>query len=432
MSYPLGLECIRCRTAYEVGPLYKGCPACLERGLPTNLRVVVDGDRIRRSFSPNSLSDRPASMWRYWEFLPAAPESAISLGEGFTPLVHLPRLGRRLGLSQLYVKNETMNPTWSFKDRLASSAVSFAPSLGAKVITGSSSGNAGAATAAYAARAGMPCVMFTTQQFPLAMKVQMGVYGTKLIAVPTIYDRWRLVEAAVERFGWFPVTVFVYPLVGSNIYGIEGYKTIAYELVDQLGRVPEKVVMPVGAGDAFFGAWKGFQEYRDLGYADGVPTMLAGEVFAPLQNAQEKDLDHVEETEMGPTVAISVGLNTSTYQALSVLNDSGGVARSATDEEMISMQKLLASEEGIYAEASSVLSLAVIPRLIEANAIDPDETVVALLTSSGLKHPEMTAENLMEIPLIEPELDAVTRVLRETYHFDVAEAVIADAQGGSR
>ena len=431
MSYPVGLECIRCRTEYEVGPLYKGCPGCLERGLPTNLRVVVDGDRIRRTFDPNKLSDRPTSMWRYWEFLPADREDAVSLGEGLTPLTPLPRLGKRLGLSTLYAKNETMNPTWSFKDRLASAAVSFAPSLGASVITGSSSGNAGAATAAYAARAGMPCVMFTTQQFPQAMKVQMGVYGSKLVAVPTIYDRWRLVEAGVDRFGWFPVTVFVYPLVGSNIYGIEGYKTIAYELVDQLGRVPDKVVMPVGAGDAFFGAWKGFQEYRDLGYADSVPTMLAGEVFAPLQNAQEKGLDHIEETEMGPTVAISVGLNTSTYQALSVLNDSGGVARSATDAEMISMQKLLAEEEGIYAEASSVLSLAVIPHLIAAGAIDPDDTVVTLLTSSGLKHPEMTAENLMEIPLIEPELDALARLLAETYGLEVADPVLADAQGGS-
>jgi threonine synthase len=429
VTYPLGLECIRCGTEYEVGPLYKGCLACLERGLPTNLRVVVDGDQIRRTFDPGKLADRPTSMWRYSEFLPANREAAVSLGEGQTPLTHLPRLGKRLGLSQLYAKNETMNPTWSFKDRLASSAVSFAPSLGAGVITGSSSGNAGAATAAYAARAGLPCVMFTTQQFPQAMKVQMGVYGSKLVAVPTIFDRWRLVEAGVERFGWFPVTVFVWPLVGSNIYGIEGYKTIGYELVDQLGRVPEKVVMPVGAGDAFFGAWKGFQEYRKLGYADAVPTMLAGEVFAPLQNAQEKGLDHIEETKLGPTVAISVGLHMSTYQALSVLNESGGIARSANDAEMIAMQKALAEDEGIYAEASSVLSLAVIPHLIEAGAIDPDDTVVCLLTSSGLKHPEMTAENLMEIPLIEPELDALTQLLSETYDLEVSDSVLADAQG---
>jgi threonine synthase len=426
MGFPVGLQCIRCGSEYEIGPLYKGCPACLDRGLPTNLKVVIDGNTVKATFNPKVLQDRPDSMWRYSEFLPVPLESAVSLGEGLTPLLHVPRLGKRLGLSRLYVKNETVNPSWSFKDRLASSAVSFAPSLGARVITGSSSGNAGAATAAYAARAGMPCVMFTTQQFPLAMKVQMGVYGTKLIAVPTIYDRWKLVEAGVDLFGWFPVTVFVYPLVGSNTYGIEGYKTIGYEIVDQLGHVPDKVIMPVGAGDAFFGAWKGFQEYRDFGYTDSVPTMLAGEVFGPLENALAKNLDHVEETHRAPTVAISVGMNTSTYQALSVLRDSGGVARSATDEAMISMQQHLAADEGIYAEASSVLSLAVIPRMIEAGAIDPDETIVAFLTSTGLKDPEVTAKYMQEIPLIEPEVEALTRTLREIYQFDVAESVLAE------
>jgi threonine synthase len=273
----------------------------------------------------------------------------------------------------------------------------------------------------------MPCVMFTTQQFPAAMKVQMGVYGTKLVAVPTIYDRWKLVAAGVDLWGWFPVTVFVYPLVGSNTYGIEGYKTIAYEIVDQLGRVPDKVVMPVGAGDAFSGAWKGFREYRDLGYTDDVPTMLAGEVFGPLENALAKNLDHVEETHRAPTVAISVGMHTSTYQALNVLRQSGGAARSATDDEMIAMQQQLAAEEGIYAEASSVLSLAVLPRMLECGALDPAETVVAFLTSTGLKHPEMTAEHMQEIPLIEPEIEELTRLLQDTYNFDVRTSALAGA-----
>jgi threonine synthase len=425
MGYPIGLECIRCGTEYDIGPLYKGCPACMERGLPTNLKVAVDGDRIRASFDPNKLADRPNSMWRYWEFLPAALEDAATLGEGMTPMVSVPRLAKRLGLKNLYVKNESANPTWSFKDRLASSAISFAPALGASVITGSSSGNAGAATAAYAARAGLPCVMFTTQHFPMAMRVQMGVYGTKLVAVPTNHDRWKMVEAGVDNYGWFPVTVFLYPLVGSNPFGIEGYKTIGYEMVDQLGKVPDKVIVPVGAGDAFSGAWKGFKEYRDLGYTDTVPTMLAAEVFGPLQNAMEKDLDHVEVTHRAPTVAISVGMETSAYQALAVLRESGGTARTASDEEMIAMQQYLAADEGIYAEASSVLSLAAIPHMIEAGAIDEGDTVVAFLTSSGLKDPDMTAEHLPSIPLIEPELDELLKLLKNTYNLDVTDPALA-------
>jgi threonine synthase len=430
VGHPVGLRCIRCGSEYEVGPLHKGCPACLERGLPTNLEVIVDADAIRASFDPRHLGDRPTSMWRYHELLPSTPEDAVTLGEGLTPLVHLRRLGERLGLPSLYAKVEGMNPTWSFKDRLASAAVSFAPSIGASVITGSSSGNAGAATAAYAARAGMPCVMFTTQQFPPAMKVQMGVYGTKLVAVPTIYDRWKLVEAGVDLWGWFPVTVFVYPLVGSNTYGIEGYKTIGYEIVDQLGRVPDAVVMPVGAGDAFAGAWKGFREYRDLGYTDAVPAMHAAEVFGPLENALAKELDHVEETQRAPTVAISVGMHTSTYQALNVLRQSGGSARSASDPEMIEMQQQLAADEGIYAEASSVLSIAALPHLIEAGAIDPDATIVTFLTATGLKDPEMTAQHMPEIPLIEPEVDALVDLLRDAYGFDPAGAAVPSITRG--
>jgi threonine synthase len=269
--------------------------------------------------------------------------------------------------------------------------------------------------------------MFTTERFPMAMRVQMGVYGTKLVAVPTNHDRWKMVEAGVDNYGWFPVTVFLYPLVGSSPFGIEGYKTIGFEMVDQLGRVPDKVVVPVGAGDAFFGAWKGFNEYRDLGYTDSVPTMLAAEVFGPLQNALEKDLDHVEATHRAPTVAISVGMETSAYQALAVLRESGGTARSASDAEMIAMQGHLAADEGIYVEASSALSLASIPHMIEAGAIDEGDTVVAFLTSSGLKDPDMTAEHLPSIPVIEPDMDELLELLRTTYNFDPADPQLAAA-----
>lgn len=420
MGNPVRRRCIRCGAQYPLEGFFKGCPSCLAAGRPTQLTVDYDYAEVKKTLHPGRLADRPHTIWRYHELLPAAPEQAVTLGEGMTPLLPVPNLARQLGLKHLYVKDETRNPTWSFKDRLASGAVSAARRFGAKVITGSSSGNAGAATAAYAARAGLPCVMFTTQQFPLAMKTQMGVYGTKLIACPTIKDRWRMVEACVDELGWWPVTVFVYPLVGSNTYGIDGYKSIGYELVEQLGRVPDKVVMPVGAGDAFFGAWRAFEDYRAMGFTDRVPKMMAAEVFRPLQNALEKGLDHVEETPWGPTVAISVGLNTSAYQALHVLRQSGGAARSATDEEMIAMQKALAASEGIYAETSSVLSLAVVKKMLAEGLIDPEETVVAFLTASGLKDPETTSRHLPEIPLCQPDLDSLRQVLQQTYAFDIA------------
>lgn len=373
--------------------------------------------QIRKRFDPNHLEDRPRTIWRYAELLPAEPENAVSIGEGMTPLVPVPRLAKRLGIRNLLVKDESRNPTWSFKDRLASSAVSMAKQMEARVITGSSSGNAGSATAAYSARAGIPCVMFTTQQFPLTMRVQMAVYGTKMIATPTIQDRWRMVEACVDQWGWFPVTIFVYPLVGSNCYGIEGYKSVAFELVEQLGRVPTHVVMPVGAGDAFYGTWKGFKEYRELGFIDEVPKMVAAEVFGPLENALAKNLDHLEEVPWGPTPAISVGLNTSAYQALAVLRESGGVARSPSADEMLAMQRELAETEGIYSEVSSVISLCVAKRLAEDGKVGDDDLVVAFLTSSGLKDPETTAKHLPQIPVIEPTLEALKSALASSYDF---------------
>jgi len=413
----LGLRCIRCGTEYPAGPYFKGCPSCLSEGLPTNLAVVYDMDRIRKTFDPKQLEGRPRTIWRYAELLPAEPENVVSIGEGMTPLLEVPRIGRKLGIKKLYVKDESRNPTWSFKDRLASSAVSMAKQMGMKVITGSSSGNAGAATAAYSARAGIPCVMFTTQQFPLAMRTQMAVYGTKMIATPTIQDRWRMVEACVDKWGWFPVTVFVYPLVGSSCYGIEGYKSVAFEVVEQLGKVPSTIVMPVGAGDAFFGTWKGFKEYRELGFIDELPTMVAAEVFGPLENAMAKDLDHLEEVPWGPTPAISVGLNTSAYQALTVLRESGGLARSPSSDEMIAMQRELAESEGIYAEVSSVISLCVAGKLVAEGRLGDDDVVVAFLTSGGLKDPETTSKHLPPIPLIEPNLESLLSTLESAYGF---------------
>jgi threonine synthase len=414
---PVGLRCIRCGAEYSEQRLFKGCPACLAQGHPANVVVEYDLASVRRSLDPKRLEGRPLSMWRYHELLPVEPEQAVTLGEGMTPLVPVPRLARKLGLGELYVKNETQNPTWSFKDRLASAAVSAARGLGMRVITGSSSGNAGAATAAYAARAGLPCVMFTTQQFPLAMKVQMAIYGTKLVAVPTIQDRWRMVEACVDQLGWFPVTVFVYPLVGSSPYGIDGYKTMAFEILEQLGRVPDDVVYPVGAGDAFSGGWQGFRQWRELGFVDRVPRMVAAEVFGPLQHALDEKLDRVEEVPWGPTVGISVGLNTSALQGLNVLRESDGLAARASDDEMMAMQRELAASEGIYAEASSVLSLAVVKRLVDDGKLDPHRTIVAVLTSSGLKDPETTQRHLPEIQVAEPTLEGLARFLQDVYGF---------------
>jgi threonine synthase len=417
MSYITGLRCLRCGAEYPVSRMFDGCPKHTG-ALVANLTPTYDYDAIGKVFSREALASRPPSMWRYREFLAPDEADIVTMGEGFTPLVPCTTLGREVGLKHLYVKDESRNATWSFKDRMASAGISMARRFGASVVTGSSSGNAGSATAAYAARAGLDCLLFTTQQFPLAMKVQMQVYGTKLIACPTIEDRWRMVRMGVDQLGWYPIPGYGMPPIGSNPYGVDGYKTIGFEIVEQLGwRAPDVVVVPVGAGDAFYGTWKAFQEWYRLGYIDKLPRMIAAEVFGPVAAALAQGLDYVPAVKYHPTVGISVGTYQSTFQALTAVRESGGCALEASDDEMIDMQKTLAAREGMYNEMSSVLSLAVTKKLAADGVIGEDEVVVALLTSAGIKDPEVTALHMPALPLIQPNMDSLAEALRNTYGY---------------
>jgi threonine synthase len=418
MENVVGLRCIRCRREFTTLLMFKGCPYCLAEGSPSNVEVVYDYDRIRKSFNPGAAAGGPQSMWRYLPLLPPGESYVVTMGEGLTPLVPAPAFGADAGVPNLFLKEEGRNATWSFKSRLASSGVSSARQLGAKVIVGSSSGNAGAAVGAYCARAGLPCVMFTTAKFPPAMKVQMAVYGAKLISAPSVQARWKLVAEGVDRLGWFPIPVFMYPPIGSTCYGVEGYKTIAYEIIEQLGRVPDCVVSPVGAGDAFFGMWKGFAEYRAMGWTDRVPRMIAAEVFGSLEDALQTGSDALRVQPSRPTGAISVGVDIGTYQALHVLRETGGLAASPSEELMRSTQRRLAEREGIYAEVSSVISTAVLRTLVERGEIKPGETVVAILTSSGLKDPGTTQDSLPSLPACDEDFESALRVLRDVYQFD--------------
>ncbi len=205
----------------------------------------------------NDTQRRPRSMWRWDAFLPASAKDAVSLGEGDTPLLEAPNLG----LGDVWIKDESRNPTWSFKDRLASGALTMAKRFGAKVIASSSSGNAGAAAAAYAAKAGLPCVVFTFVGSAGPLVLQMRAYGAMVVKVTDKADRWRLQSLGVREFGWYPTSPFFGPVVGSNPYGMEGYKTIAYEIAEAFDwNPPDWCVLPVCYGDALFGMWKGYED----------------------------------------------------------------------------------------------------------------------------------------------------------------------------
>lgn len=423
MSYLTGLKCLRCERVYAAQRLFQGCAYCTGK-LSSNLVTVYDYEAIAHAFNRDELAQRPQTMWRYHEFLPVDPENIVTIGEGMTPLIHCRRLGKALGLERLFVKEESRNPTWSFKDRMASAAISKAVEFGAPVITTSSSGNGGAATAAYAAQAGLPCVIFTTTQFPANMLALMQVYGAMLVTVPTVQDRWHMVKHYVDDYGWYPVQNFIVPPIGANPYGIDGYKTIAYEVCEQLDwRAPNVFVVPVAGGDAYIGPWQGFTEFLNMGFVSSRPRMIAAEVFGPLQQALERGLNHVEPVPGGKTVAVSTGATNSAYQSLKTVRDSGGSAVVADDEEIMAMQTLLAQTEGIYAEASSVLTLAVIKKMKEQQQLDAQETVVALLTSSGLKDPEVTLPYVPSIPAIEPNAASLEAALRDTYQFMIPAVI---------
>jgi threonine synthase len=414
----VGLTCPRCRAEYAAGPLFDGCPGCRRAGLGVNLWPRYDEDAVARAFTPATLAGRAWDMWRYAELLPVDPGRRVSLGEGGTPLTALPRLASRYGLARLLAKDETRNPTWSFKDRLGAVAVSSAVEAEAPVVLDASTGNQGAATAAHAAKAGLPAVVFTFGRVPWTMKVFMAAYGAMVLQIDDDAARRRVLEACVRELQWYPVCNTSDPPVGGNPYGLEGYKTIAFEICEQLDwRPPDVIVFPTDYGDAVARAAKGLEELRRLGLIDRLPRLAAAERFGPLSRALAAGLDRVPPVPAGTTVAISIDDNVSTVQALDAIRATGGTAVAVPEEAIIATQLEAARAEGLFPEPSSACALAGARLLREQGWIGGDETAVAFISSTGLKDPAATRPHLPEPPFVEPTVEAALRALRDVYGF---------------
>lgn len=406
MAAILGLQCLRCGSRYDVHHYASDCPKCHPEA-PSNLVVEYEDGVFAPRPRPNGQGG--SGLWRYGDLLPVAQTEAISLGEGQTPLHQLRRIGRDAGLKALFGKDETRNPTWSFKDRLACVAVSTARMMGARVVVSSSTGNAGAAVAAYAAKAGLRCVIFTTKGAVGPLATQMRVYGATVIAVDNKADRWTLMRHAVRKFGWFPTSPFFAPVVGSNPYGIEGYKTLAYEIVEHLGwQVPDCCVLPVCYGDALIGMWRGFAEMHSMGWIDRLPRMMAAEVSGSLSTALREGGDSLPDIPLTrETVAKSTTATRSTFQALYALRKSGGAATVVGNEAILEWQRRLAEEEGLYVEPASAGAIAAVVQMRASGDIKESDRVVALLTASGLKDPEATASMQGELVTVKGDPDSV-------------------------
>lgn len=409
---PTSLSCIRCGRSYPLESFDRACGVCERDGVAANLGVVYD-----ESISPDrdALPAAPRTLWRFADTLPLEAGEAVSLGEGMTPL--LPIASPRC--ETLFVKDETRNPTWSFKDRLASVAVSWAVSAGARVIATSSSGNAGAAAASYAARAGLPCVVLTFKGAAGPMVEQIRAAGAMVLECAEKEDRWHILSRAVEKFGWFPTSPFFGPTAGSNPIGIEGYKTLAYEIAEGLDwRVPDWCVLPVCYGDALFGLWKGFDEMRRWGWTGGIPRLVAAEVSGSLSSALSTDdpMPPAVDRDAG-SVATSIDIPRSTAQALIALRRTDGIAVALDDAAILGARETLARGAGLFVEASSAAAFAAIERLGAAGTIRRGDTVVAIATASGLK--DVGAAPSAPVPSVNADLDDLRRALGEHYGFDV-------------
>jgi threonine synthase len=417
MTSPSGLTCPRCGTSYPTDEIVTGCARCRNEGHAVNLRVAYPASAFRIVQDGRGFDPEERGVWRYHALLPARLEHAIWLGEGETPLIHAGALGELVGLDNLYLKNETRSPTGSYKDRMAAVVIARAREVGAKTVTVATSGNAGAALAAYATVAGIECVVFTSQAAPLAMKAQMRALGAKVIALGSSPERWTIMQEAVERYGWYCASNYLPTPVGSNPYGVEGYKTLAFEVWEQMGREgPDVMALPVCYGDGLAGTGRGFADLVELGFIRHAPRLVAGEVWGPLTRAQTEKLESPVAIEAGPTVAISIGGGRSTFQALHALQESDGRAVTVTDEELLSWQAELGRREGIYAEASSLASVAALAKLRKDDRLRQSAVAVALITATGLKDPG-AGGIADDVPVIQPTLEDLERALREVYQF---------------
>ena len=377
------LECPRCAATYDAGIRQGLCHGC---AAPLLARYDLSSVPIRRS----ALAGRAPDLWRYHELLPvSAPEHIVSLGEGMTPLLAVPRLASSLGLSRLWVKDDGLLPTGSFKARGASVGVSRARELGVRAMAMPTNGNAGAAWSAYAARAGLDMLVAMPVDAPAITRVEIVAAGGWLVLIDgLISDAGRLVSAAVAGTEWFDVGTLKEP------YRIEGKKTMGFELAEQLGwRMPDVVVYPTGGGVGLIGIVKALGELVTLGWLHGpLPRMVCVQAAgcAPIVRAFDAGAAESEPWADPRTVAfgITVPKALGDFLVLSALYDTDGTALAVTDEDLLADVALVGRLEGLLLCPEGAATVTATRSLVESGWIGPDEEVVLLNTGSGLIYPD--------------------------------------------
>jgi len=385
------LECGLCGTRHEAHRLHNLCTAC---GKP--LLVRYDLERAKMFLKKESLPGRRPDMWRYREMLPLErDDNIVSLGEGWTPLLRAVRLGRRVGVPDLFIKDESQNPTQSFKARGMATAVSMAKELGVKKLAVPSAGNAAGALAAYAARAGLKSYIFMPRDTPRANVVECQQTGAHVTLMDgLITDCGAEVGRRKEKEGWFDVSTLKEP------YRIEGKKTLGYELAEQMEwRLPDVIIYPTGGGTGLIGMWKAFDEMQQLGWIGSKrPRMVTvqAEDCAPIVHAFEEGHRFAEEFPNAATIAsgLRVPKAIGDFLILDALRASGGTAVAVSDEELIHAVRDIGAVEGVFCAPEGAACLPALRKLVESGEVNKHERVVLFNTGSGVKYMEaFTADN---------------------------------------
>lgn len=370
------LSCLRCGAEYEWGDYTAGCPSCLAQGFPASLKIDYAADAAW------SVDPKVRGMRRFADRLPY--RTFPTLGEGDTPLVELPDLAAEVEVGSLWLKNEGQNPTGSHKDRMSALVVARAKEIGCTTVVAASSGNAGASLAAYAAAAGLNCVVITTVQMNPIWAQAVRSTGAELVAAHDSLKRWSYMRKMVEEQGWYPATNYLDPPTGSNPFGVQGYKTCGHELAESFaGAGLSAVVVPTSRGDLLWGIWQGLKEAQAAGWIQTVPRMYAVEPFGRLSRVLSGE-DYRDHFSGDHANTESIGGTTVTYQSVHTLKESGGRAIDVNGGEALRGQAELA-RRGLYVESSSAVVWEAVKKLKASGEIGEADRVVMIGTSNGYK-----------------------------------------------
>ena len=391
MSYVKSLRCRECGSDYPIEPQYV-CDFCFGP-----LEVSYDYDAIARVISRERITKGPLTMWRYHDLLPVDAEMALDMHTGFTPLIRAKNLGRMLGLNNLYIKNDSVNPTFSFKDRVVSVASAKALEFEFDTLACASTGNLAGSVSAHGAKAGVKTMVFFPSDLERGKILGAGIYGATLVAVDGTYDQVnRLCSELADNHRWAFVNINMRPFYS------EGSKTLAYEVAEQLGwRAPDACVVPGASGSLFTKIYKGLNELADLGLIDSAAHtkmhIAQAEGCSPIVTAYDEDTPHVRPV-TPDTVAksLAIGNPADGFYSLKTIENSGGSAVSAPEDEIVEGIQILAETEGIFTETAGGVVISGLRKLVQSGKIQPDDLTVAYITGNGLKTQEVVE------PLINP------------------------------